>query len=299
MKEKGTKAAVSMKRELTFGQSVLAGGIAGVIEIALMYPTDVVKTRVQLSTQSNLGMFSVMKNIVHKEGLGILYRGIMSPIFAEAPKRATKFAGNEQFKKLLCCQDGSLPGHRAFGAGALAGVVEAFVNCPFEMLKVRMQAIENKDVYKNELDCFRKIQKSEGILSFFRGLSAHIIRNAMWNGTYFASIGTARNLFPVQPDDSHVKTLGKKFASGLVGGVIGTTFSTPLDVVKSRMQNTSIAPGNPYNNVFVAIRHIVKTEGIRSMYKGYGPRIVRLGPGGGIMIVAFDSISNWLMSHSD
>jgi hypothetical protein len=34
----------------------------------------------------------------------------------------------------LKTQDGKLPSHRAFAAGALAGITEAFVNCPFEVV---------------------------------------------------------------------------------------------------------------------------------------------------------------------
>lgn len=36
----------------------------------------------------------------------------------------------------------------------------------------------------------------------YRGIEAHIWRNMAWNGTYFACIGTIRNLFPAAPDDT-------------------------------------------------------------------------------------------------
>ena len=90
------------------------------------------------------------------------------------------------------------------------------------------------------------------------------------------------------------QTLSKKFASGVVGGMLGVLFATPFDVVKSRMQNQLADSAVVYRYTLPSLAHILRTEGFRALYKGIGPRIVRLGPGGGIMIVAFDVVSNLL-----
>ena len=119
-------------------------------------------------------------------------------------------------------------------AGASAGAVEAFVNCPFETVKVQMQAKENLNRFKvrqrlasparacgcarctcfslcsfplhlcpqTTTDCLRYIVKEEGPLMLYRGIEAHVWRNMAWNGTYFACIGTIRNFFPAAPDDT-------------------------------------------------------------------------------------------------
>jgi len=84
-----------------------------IAEISVMYPTDIAKTRAQLNTASGVGMWSTLATIARADGLAGLYRGVMSPIVAEAPKRATKFAANDQYKRLLVLEDGSLPFHRA------------------------------------------------------------------------------------------------------------------------------------------------------------------------------------------
>jgi len=44
--------------------------------------------------------------------------------------------------------------------------------------------------------------RTEGVAGFFRGIEPMVLRNAAWNGTYFACIGTIRNWFPTQPGDS-------------------------------------------------------------------------------------------------
>eukprot|EP00048_Salpingoeca_helianthica_P020776 m.247641 g.247641 ORF g.247641 m.247641 type:complete len:299 (+) comp52253_c0_seq1:83-979(+) len=297
-----------MSEPLSFGKSLIAGGIAGTVEICIMYPTDVAKTRQQLSKES-LSMFETMRAVVRNEGAVNLYRGVTSPIFAEAPKRATKFATNEVYKNMLRREDGSLPWYRAGLAGALAGTTEAFVNCPFETIKVRMQSKEHLHRYRSTADCVSQLVRGEGITALFRGLEAQIWRNAAWNGTYFASIGSARVWLAGYMNSkssskagagassdapSRWTTLGISFVSGLVGGGLGTLLNTPLDVVKSRMQNQLPTASHAYHWTFPALLHIYRTEGARALYKGLGPRFLRLGPGGGIMIVVFDLVSQWL-----
>lgn len=258
-----------------------------------MYPTDIAKTRQQLSTTKTVPMWTVLKDIVKSEGAANLYRGVTSPIFAEAPKRATKFATNEQYKAMLRRPDGSLPWERAFLAGALAGATEALVNCPFETVKVRMQSTEHLARYRSTLDCVVQVIRSEGILAVYRGLEPQMWRNAVWNGTYFASIGAARSLLPSGQDVSHTRLLLYSFVAGLLGGALGTVINTPLDVVKSRMQNQ--LPGNiKYHWTLPSLVAVWRAEGTRALYKGLGPRMLRLGPGGGIMIVVFDVVSRWL-----
>lgn len=52
-----------------------------------MYPTDIAKTRAQLATSSGHSMFRLLADVVRNEGVAALYRGVASPIVAEAPKR--------------------------------------------------------------------------------------------------------------------------------------------------------------------------------------------------------------------
>ena len=79
-------------------EHTIAGGVAGLVEVLIMYPLDVVKTRTQLSKEKSLGVFETLKTITKNEGFLTLYRGIVSPILAEAPKRALKFSSNEIYK---------------------------------------------------------------------------------------------------------------------------------------------------------------------------------------------------------
>ncbi len=88
-----------------------------------MYPTDVVKTRAQLSVgKQRIGLVKALTDLAKNEGysnafntLGLkrcrrfkMYRGILPPILVEAPKRAVKFAANETYKPYFIGKDGKL-----------------------------------------------------------------------------------------------------------------------------------------------------------------------------------------------
>uniref|UniRef100_A0A914CNF2 Mitochondrial 2-oxodicarboxylate carrier n=1 Tax=Acrobeloides nanus TaxID=290746 RepID=A0A914CNF2_9BILA len=83
------------------GRQIAAGGAAGFVEVCLMHPLDVVKTRLQLGPTHFSSLSDVFKKTYKREGIGGFYKGIFPPILAETPKRATKFFTFEQYKLLF------------------------------------------------------------------------------------------------------------------------------------------------------------------------------------------------------
>jgi len=281
-------------QKVPFWKDFVAGGAAGLCEVSLMYPLDLVKTRNQLLTTKSLSMVQTLKTVFEEQGVFGAYRGIISPLMAEAPKRAWKFSMNEKFKNMLRTADGKLTNAGAAGAGALAGMSEVLINCPFEVVKVRMQAKSNLGRYKTSMDCAMQIVKQEGPLALYKGAEPQLFRNGIWNGTYFGLIDTIRSVYKPAPDASPSSALFVKFATGCVASSIATTMNTPIDVVKSRMQN--VLPGQQviYRSTLPSLVNIYQKEGFRALYKGYAARMARLVPGGGIMLVTFDVVIAWL-----
>lgn len=56
------------------------------------------------------------------------------------------------------------------------------------------------------------------------------------------------------------------------------------DVVKSRIQNTVRVKGvvPKYNWTLPSIAMVAREEGFAALYKGFLPKVLRLGPGGGM-----------------
>ncbi|KAK7991882.1 hypothetical protein PG996_013105 [Apiospora saccharicola] len=287
----------SQEKPLPFVYQFAAGAIAGVSEILVMYPTDVVKTRQQLATES-IGMVQTFQNIVRTEGPGRLYRGILAPILMEAPKRATKFAANDSWGKVY---------RNAFGAqkmtqslsiltGATAGATEAFVVVPFELVKIRLQDKASGGKYAGPGDALMKIIKSEGPLALYNGLESTLWRHILWNAGYFGCIFQVRQLLPTAT--SKKSQIGNDIIAGSVGGTVGTIINTPMDVVKSRIQNSPKIAGvvPKYNWAWPSVFMVMREEGFGALYRGFAPKVLRLGPGGGILLVVYTGVMDWFRS---
>lgn len=289
---------MSQDKPLPFLYQFVAGAIAGVSEILVMYPLDVVKTRVQLQTGKGMGedaysgMLDCFRKIIAKEGPSRLYRGITAPILMEAPKRATKFAANDEWGKLYRQLFGipKMNQQLSILTGASAGATESFVVVPFELVKIRLQDKAQAHKYAGPLDCVQKIIRQEGILTLYQGLESTMWRHVLWNAGYFGCIFQVRALLPKASDKKG--QIMNDLVSGTVGGTVGTILNTPMDVVKSRIQNApKIAGGvRKYNWAWPSLGLVMREEGFAALYKGFVPKVLRLGPGGGILLVVFTGV---------
>ncbi|KAJ4354529.1 uncharacterized protein N0V89_006266 [Didymosphaeria variabile] len=288
-------------KPLPFVYQFAAGAVAGVSEILIMYPLDVVKTRVQLQTgkaageEGYNGMVDCFRKIIKNEGASRLYRGISAPILMEAPKRATKFAANDSWGAFYRNLFGQAKMNQSLSilTGATAGATEAFVVVPFELVKIRLQDKAQAHKYNGMVDCFTKIVKNEGPLTLYQGLESTMWRHILWNAGYFGCIFQVRTLLPEATTKQGQIT--NDLMSGAVGGTVGTILNTPMDVVKSRIQNSTKVVGTvpKYNWAWPALGTVMREEGFSALYKGFLPKVLRLGPGGGILLVVFTGVMDF------
>lgn len=86
--------------------------------------------------------------------------------------------------------------------------------------------------------------------------------------------------------------------AGTIGGFIATTINIPFDVIKSRIQAQKPGALDPkYSWTLPALRSVAAEEGISALYKGYTPKVLRLGPGGGILLVVYDQVTAWMQRN--
>jgi len=290
---------MSTDKPIPFSWTFAAGAIAGISEILTMYPLDVVKTRVQLQvgtakpgTEHYTGMIDCFSKIIKNEGFSRLYRGITAPILMEAPKRATKFAANDKWGKFYKDAFGVQVMTQSLSVltGATAGATESFVVVPFELVKIRLQDKASAGKYNGMIDVVRKIVKAEGPLAMYNGLESTMWRHVLWNAGYFGIIHQVRSLLPAQ--ETKKGKMINDLIAGSIGGTVGTILNTPADVVKSRIQNTTRVPGviPKYNWTLPSIALVAREEGFGALYKGFIPKVLRLGPGGGILLVVFTTV---------
>ncbi|KAG8908778.1 hypothetical protein FRB99_003016 [Tulasnella sp. 403] len=237
-------------KPLPFIYQFTAGAIAGVSEILCFYPLDVVK----------------------------------------APKRAVKFASNDFWGKTFMDLAGSdkMTQGLSIATGMSAGATESFVVVPFELVKIKLQ--DKASTFAGPLDVVKRIVRADGILGLYAGLEATFWRHVWWNGGYFGSIFTVKAQLPKAEVCSLSFTLGVQFRHSDFR-FLGTVVNTPFDVVKSRIQGATKVPGvvPKYNWTYPSLVLIAREEGLAALYKGFLPKVLRLAPGGGVLLLVVEA----------
>merc|ERR1711935_345526 len=85
-----------------FLKGVVVGGITGGIEICITYPTEYIKTQLQLDekVKQYKGVIDCTKQTVRENGPLGLYRGLSVMVLGSIPKSGVRFGAYEQFKRM-------------------------------------------------------------------------------------------------------------------------------------------------------------------------------------------------------
>ena len=86
----------SLIKDTPFDTKILSGGICGCFSVSIMYPTDLIRRRLQIqnfdkSVPKYNGIFDCVKKIVKTEGIPGLYRGVMANYVKTFPTFAIQF----------------------------------------------------------------------------------------------------------------------------------------------------------------------------------------------------------------
>lgn len=221
-------------------------------------------------------------------------KGIFPPILAETPKRAVKFFTFEQYKKVFRYGTKDTPVSLSM-AGLFAGLTEAvFVN-PFEVVKVRLQTDKSK--VSNQMTTYqvaRRIHREGGLglRGLNLGLTSTMMRNGAFNMVYFGFYFSVKDVLP--KTDNEAATLALRILTGFTAGTLASCFNIPFDVAKSRIQSTGHIPNTKYKGCLQSVGLVYREEGFRALYKGLVPKVLRLGPGGAVMLVVYEHMREFL-----
>ncbi|KAI1718589.1 mitochondrial carrier protein [Ditylenchus destructor] len=287
------------------GRQIAAGGCAGLVEVSLMHPLDLMKTRLQIGGGHFTGLADCFRKTLQKEGALGFYKGILPPILAETPKRATKFFTFEQYKKASEQFSTFLPlWSRLSLAGLCSGLTEAFVICPFEVIKVRLQSEHNVTIQeqKSTATIAREIIRTKGLglNGLYLGLGPTLYRHGVWNMIYFGLYHNMRNFISATtaPIQNQYGDVAMRLLLGFTAGTLASIANIPFDVAKSRVQGPQPSTGRIYHSTWQTVFLVKKQEGFKTLYRGLVPKVMRLGPGGGIMLVVYETVYDFLQRHT-
>eukprot|EP00929_Paragymnodinium_shiwhaense_P091869 TRINITY_DN5174_c0_g1_i1.p1 TRINITY_DN5174_c0_g1~~TRINITY_DN5174_c0_g1_i1.p1 ORF type:complete len:300 (-),score=30.63 TRINITY_DN5174_c0_g1_i1:67-966(-) len=253
---------------------LLPGTVQACSNIAVGYPFDTMKTRLQLKLHD--GVFSGVRELVGKNGPLVLYRGCTMPLASLVCKRPFEFAAWEAFKKKYS----DLPG-ASFIGGIIAGFIGAFMGCPFSVVKIQMQS-RGSDTHRNTFEAIRTVWRSRGIFGFYWGLNASIIMQVPYASVYLGTYGKLRETFPQ-------KAWGTAAAGGIASIVTWSSLQ-PLDTVRTTIQASTLEAGQTRSAAWLdTARKIVAERGVRGLWAGWTPVAMRAVPTSGFSMLAYET----------
>lgn len=287
-----------------------AGGSAGCVEVSIMHPLDLVKTRFQIqTTPTNVagadhahytGVRDCMVKMYRSEGALSFWKGILPPILVETPKRAWKFFTFEQFQTIFRFGSEKSSALTYSLAGLGSGVTEAIIVNPFEVVKVKMQSDRaHQSQAPTTWSVARQIIREDGFGRhglLGKGITGTMGRNGFFNMIYFGFYHSVKEWIP-QAQDPRLEFC-RKVLIGLTAGTLGCCVNIPFDVAKSRIQGPQPVCGEvKYRGTARVIAMVYREEGFLALYKGLVPKIMRLGPGGAIMLLVYENVHDYLVGR--
>ncbi len=167
--------------------------------------------------------------------------------------------------------------YQLFLAGGLASMIAEAMTIPMDTVKVRMQIFQGQ--YKSALDCYKTIFRTEGPLAFYNGLSAGLLRQAVFASLRIGMFDSYMQYIEVKKGGAKNITLLDRMWAGIVTGGLAISIANPADVIKVRFQAESRkagAGGKPrYSGLADAGIQIWKQEGLTGFYQSLAPNVLR------------------------
>lgn len=299
-------------------QNILAGGIGGVIGDSAMHSLDTVKTRQQgaPNVMKYRNMLTAYRTIFVEEGvLRGLYGGYFAAMVGSFPSAAI-FFGTYEFAKRKMINEWEVNETTAYlVSGFLGDLASSVIYVPSEVLKTRLQLqgkynnvhFNSGYNYKNLRDTVRTVIKTEGVGSLFYGYKATLARDLPFSALQFAFYEKFRQwAFTIENKnirgEDDLSITSEIFTGASAGGLAGI-ITTPLDVVKTRVQTqptsnvsfqsielNSVAATKPSklsNSLYQSLKTVYHHEGVVGCFSGVGPRFIWTSVQSSIMLLLY------------
>jgi solute carrier family 25 citrate transporter 1 len=278
-------------------KTVVKGFLTGGTQACITYPTEFVKTQLQLQSKQNpefLGITDCIKKTVNNHGPMGLYRGAGVRIIGAGFQQMFRWGGYTNISFYFRDDNGKISpvGNAISGMGA--GICEAVCAVtPVETVKTRVTDDQRRNTgkYKGSFDAIVKIMQSEGPVGLYRGALPTILKQAtnqavrMPLQAFFFGIMT-------RGDESLKKSSTYNGAAGLLAGVGSVILTQPQDTVKSKMQGEEAK--KLYTGTVDCFMKMLRNDGPIAFFAGSVPRMIQVGMTTGISFAIYPLITKAL-----
>lgn len=160
---------------------------------------------------------------------------------------------------------------------AVTGFVGAIFGTPSDIANIRMQNDRSlppaaRRNYRHVFDAWAQMKCTEGWRSFAQGLWPNCVRCGLMTSSQLASYDTFKGLL-MRLTKSTGDHPALQVAASLLASLVATTLCSPMDVIKTRLMESS---GKA--STLSVIKDLTRTEGPKWLFRGWTPSFVRLGP---------------------
>ncbi|PSR75088.1 mitochondrial carrier domain-containing protein [Coniella lustricola] len=280
-----------------------AGATGAVLANALVYPLDVVKTRLQVQEKPKPGdksdpssaphydsTWDALTKIAADDGLAGLYTGMSGSLLGVASTNFAYFFWYSTVRDLYFkSTKTATPPSTAIelALGAVAGALAQLFTIPVSVVTTRQQT-QAKGERKGMLDTAREVIDGEdGVTGLWRGLKASLVLVVNPSITYGAYERLKPLLFPGQ-----VLKPWQAFVLGAMSKALATIATQPLIVAKVGLQSNPppSRQGRPFKSFTEVMRFIYDNEGLLGLFKGIGPQILKGVLVQGILMMAKERV---------
>jgi len=178
-------------------------------------------------------------------------------------------------------------------AGGTAGAVEAFVTYPMEFVKTRSQFGGKRE---SPLTIIRETLRLHGVRGMYSGCTALVIGNSVKAGVRFVSYDKFKQALA---DKDGKVSAPRSLVAGLGAGMTEAIFAvTPSETIKTKLIDDAKRPQPRYRGLLHGTASIVREEGLRGVYRGLFPVMMRQGANSAVRFTTYTTLKQSVQSRT-
>ena len=170
--------------------------------------------------------------------------------------------------------------------------MESKVKTQLQAQSAKAIAVGHQHQHTSVFQAWHDIYQSYGIKGLWRGASGVVLRISAGSAAQLSSFSKSKEFISNLNIYSENSWLISASAS-MVSGLAVVFVATPLDVICTRLFNQGTASSGKnllYTGISDCILKILKREGVRGFYKGFGPHYFRMGPHTFLSLLFWDEL---------
>ena len=298
-----------------FVEDLLLGGTSGVIAKTVCAPLERVKIVLQTQaanaqleaagSRKFVGIGDSFRRIANEQGIMAFWRGNTANCLRYFPTQAMNFAFKEKFQRMFVRPKEEVGFTMFFmgylAAGGAAGATSLTVSYPLEYTYTRMAAdvgdANGRRMYNGIVDCIKKTIQSDGLVGLYRGYGPSVAGIIVYRAIYFGFYDFSKTtvLPSLKLQERSLAEVMAKFGIALCVDICAAMSAYPLDTIRRNMmmQSNRGAGEVLFTNSFGCLKHLVKKDGVRGLYKGALMNNIR-AVGSAAVLVIYDELKSML-----